>query len=54
MDARTLIETARDLAPTLRERARQTQLDRNVPALTIKEMKESGLFRALQPKRYGG
>jgi 3-hydroxy-9,10-secoandrosta-1,3,5(10)-triene-9,17-dione monooxygenase len=54
MDARTLIETARDLAPTLRERARQTELDRNVPALTIKELKESGLFRALQPKRYGG
>ncbi|MEZ4282784.1 MAG: acyl-CoA dehydrogenase family protein [Myxococcota bacterium] len=54
MDARTLVETARDLAPTLRERARQTELDRNVPAATIKELQEAGLFRALQPKRYGG
>jgi 3-hydroxy-9,10-secoandrosta-1,3,5(10)-triene-9,17-dione monooxygenase len=54
MDATTLIETARSLAPTLRERARQTELDRNVPALTVKELQEAGLFRALQPKPYGG
>ncbi len=54
MDATTLIETARNLAPALRERARQTELDRNVPASSIKELQEAGLFRALQPKRYGG
>jgi 3-hydroxy-9,10-secoandrosta-1,3,5(10)-triene-9,17-dione monooxygenase len=54
MDATTLIGNARRLAPALRERARQTELDRNVPSLTIKELQEAGLFRALQPKRYGG
>ena len=54
MDARTLVARARDLAPTLRERARQTELDRNVSPLVIKELQAAGLFRALQPKRYGG
>ena len=54
MDERTLVEAARDLAPSLRERARQTELDREVPASTIKDLQEAGLFRALQPKRYDG
>ena len=54
MDADTLLDAARDLAPTLRERARQTELDREVPAATIKELQEAGLFRALQPRRFGG
>jgi 3-hydroxy-9,10-secoandrosta-1,3,5(10)-triene-9,17-dione monooxygenase len=38
----------------LRERARQTELDREVPASTVKALLEAGLFRALQPERYGG
>ncbi|MCA9510124.1 MAG: acyl-CoA dehydrogenase family protein [Myxococcota bacterium] len=54
MDAHTLVDTARALAPTLRERARRTEQEREVPAATIKELREAGLFRALQPKRYGG
>ncbi len=54
MDANTLVETARALAPSLRERARSTELDRMVPAATIKELQEAGLFRALQPGTYGG
>jgi 3-hydroxy-9,10-secoandrosta-1,3,5(10)-triene-9,17-dione monooxygenase len=54
MDAATLVETARGLAPALRERAPVAERDRNVPAATIKELQEVGLFRALQPKRYGG
>ena len=54
MNANTLIDAARAMGPALRERARKTELDRNVPALSIKEMQEAGLFRALQPKRYGG
>jgi 3-hydroxy-9,10-secoandrosta-1,3,5(10)-triene-9,17-dione monooxygenase len=54
MDARTLIESARALTPTLRARARDAERDRNVAASTIKEIQEAGLFRALQPKRFGG
>lgn len=54
MDSKALVENARALAPTLRERARQTELDRNLPASTIKQLHEAGLFRALQPKRFGG
>jgi 3-hydroxy-9,10-secoandrosta-1,3,5(10)-triene-9,17-dione monooxygenase len=54
MDATTLVEIARQLGPALRERARSTELDRNVPVATIKNLQEAGLFRALQPKHYGG
>jgi 3-hydroxy-9,10-secoandrosta-1,3,5(10)-triene-9,17-dione monooxygenase len=54
MDARALVEAARDLAPTLRERARQTELAREVPAATIADLQQAGLFRALQPQRYAG
>jgi len=54
MDADSLVEAARGLAPLLRERARQTEQDRQVPAATIKAIQEAGLFRALQPRRHGG
>jgi 3-hydroxy-9,10-secoandrosta-1,3,5(10)-triene-9,17-dione monooxygenase len=54
MDANTLLDAARGLAPVLRERARQAELDRNVSTATIKELQEAGLFRALQPASYGG
>ncbi len=54
MDARTLVENAKALAPALRERAHQTELDRKLPESSIKEMHEAGLFRALQPKRFDG
>lgn len=49
-----VIQNARALQPALRERARQTQLDRKVPDITVKEMQAAGLFRVLQPKRWGG
>jgi len=54
MDAEKLVAAARDLAPTLRERALETEQGRNVPAETIRDLHAAGLFRALQPKRYGG
>ena len=54
MDAKTLIANAQELAPVLRERARETEQARNVPAASIQAMQEAGLFRALQPKRFGG
>jgi 3-hydroxy-9,10-secoandrosta-1,3,5(10)-triene-9,17-dione monooxygenase len=38
----------------LRERAPYTEQLRRLPDETLKEFQEAGLFRALQPKRYGG
>jgi 3-hydroxy-9,10-secoandrosta-1,3,5(10)-triene-9,17-dione monooxygenase len=49
-----VIQNARALQPALRERARQAQLDRKIPDATVAEMQAAGLFRVLQPKRWGG
>jgi 3-hydroxy-9,10-secoandrosta-1,3,5(10)-triene-9,17-dione monooxygenase len=49
-----LLENARLLAPRLIERAARADSDRRIPDETIAEMKAAGLFRALQPKRWGG
>jgi len=49
-----LVQAARDVAPRLRERAQETELTRALPEATIKELQEAKLFKALQPKRYGG
>lgn len=49
-----LIERARAMIPTLKARAAQTTAQRKVPDETIAEMQEAGLFRILQPKRWGG
>lgn len=54
MDAKTLVENAKALGPALRERAPQTELDRKLPESSVKDMHEAGLFRALQPARFGG
>jgi 3-hydroxy-9,10-secoandrosta-1,3,5(10)-triene-9,17-dione monooxygenase len=47
-------ERARALLPALRERASYAEELRRLPDETLKEFQEAGLFRALQPKRYGG
>lgn len=49
-----LIARARALQPALAERAAQAGREQKVPDETIAEMQEAGLFRVLQPKRYGG
>lgn len=49
-----IIARARALVPALRERARQAEKNRRVPDETIAEMQAAGLFRVLQPKRWGG
>ena len=54
MNAEDLVAAARELAPRIRERARQTEVDRNVPDATIRELQDAGLFKALQPARYKG
>ena len=50
----TLVERARAMIPTLRERARACAKSHDVPTETIAEMKAAGFFRVLQPKRWGG
>jgi len=49
-----LIERARRLVPQLKARAAQAEREFKVPVETIADMQEAGLFRALQPKAYGG
>ena len=44
----------RALLPVLRERAADAERLRRLPDETFADFQEAGLFRALQPKRYGG
>jgi 3-hydroxy-9,10-secoandrosta-1,3,5(10)-triene-9,17-dione monooxygenase len=44
----------RELIPLLRERASLTEELRRLPDETVKDLKESELLRALQPRRWGG
>ena len=48
------LDKARSLAPVLRERAFATEEARRISDETIAELKEAGLFRILQPARFGG
>jgi 3-hydroxy-9,10-secoandrosta-1,3,5(10)-triene-9,17-dione monooxygenase len=49
-----LLERAEALVPRLRERARTAEELRRLPDATFEEFREAGLFRVLQPARYGG
>ncbi|MDN4172181.1 acyl-CoA dehydrogenase family protein [Nocardioides sp. SOB77] len=42
------------LLPTIADRAAEAEEARRVPAATIAELAEAGVFRMLQPRRYGG
>ena len=48
------LDRARSLAPVLRERAFAAEQARRISDETIAELKEAGLFRILQPARFGG
>jgi 3-hydroxy-9,10-secoandrosta-1,3,5(10)-triene-9,17-dione monooxygenase len=48
------IDRVRSLLPALRERAPRAEQLRRLPDETVADFQEAGLFRALQPKRYGG
>jgi 3-hydroxy-9,10-secoandrosta-1,3,5(10)-triene-9,17-dione monooxygenase len=52
--ATSLLASARELVPTLARRAAQAEQNRSIPAETIADFKRAGLFRIIQPKRYGG
>ena len=54
-DPRTaVLDRARALVPVLAARAADTERLRRVPDETIADFHRSGLFRVLQPKRFGG
>lgn len=48
------LERVRALVPVLRERAVHAEQLRRLPDETFEDFQEAGLFRCLQPKRYGG
>jgi 3-hydroxy-9,10-secoandrosta-1,3,5(10)-triene-9,17-dione monooxygenase len=49
-----MIGRARALIPALRKRAPQGERERRLPKETIADLQEAGLFKVLQPKRWGG
>lgn len=49
-----LLARAQALAPGLKQRALQTERDRMVSADVIAAVRETGIFRLLQPQRFGG
>jgi 3-hydroxy-9,10-secoandrosta-1,3,5(10)-triene-9,17-dione monooxygenase len=49
-----VIARARAMIPTLRARAPQGERERCIPKETIAEMQAAGLFKVLQPRRWGG
>jgi 3-hydroxy-9,10-secoandrosta-1,3,5(10)-triene-9,17-dione monooxygenase len=48
------IARAQALVPNLRARAAEADATRTIPEATIRELHETGLFRVLQPARWGG
>src|SRR5438874_8061823 len=44
----------RDLLPAIRERTARAEELRRLPDETFADFQDAGLFRAMQPKRYGG
>ncbi|WP_067180634.1 3-hydroxy-9,10-secoandrosta-1,3,5(10)-triene-9,17-dione monooxygenase oxygenase subunit [Microtetraspora niveoalba] len=49
-----VLESVRALLPYIAGRAAATDENRRVPAETVRELVEVGVFRMLQPRRYGG
>ncbi|WP_134739033.1 3-hydroxy-9,10-secoandrosta-1,3,5(10)-triene-9,17-dione monooxygenase oxygenase subunit [Nocardioides sp. 503] len=52
--SQAVLDGVRDLLPTFRERADETERLRVVPESNIKELEETGFFKLLQPKRFDG
>lgn len=49
-----VLDGVRDLLPSFRERADETERLRQVPDASVKELEETGFFRLLQPQRFDG
>jgi 3-hydroxy-9,10-secoandrosta-1,3,5(10)-triene-9,17-dione monooxygenase len=54
LDAIRLIDSARALVPVLAARAAEAERAGKVPVETVRDLQEAGLFRVLQPRRWGG
>ncbi len=54
MDSESLIKRAKELAPEILEKARDTEINRRISDETIYDLHKAELFRVLQPKRHGG
>jgi 3-hydroxy-9,10-secoandrosta-1,3,5(10)-triene-9,17-dione monooxygenase len=54
MTPEAYLDRVRELLPAVRERAKRAELLRQLPHETFADFQQAGLFRALQPKRYGG
>jgi len=54
MTPEAYLERVRALLPALRARTFHAEQLRRLPDETVKDFQEAGLFRALQPQRYGG
>ena len=52
--AEILIGRARELVATVRERAAEAESARRIPAATIADLRDAGLFKILQPSEVGG
>jgi 3-hydroxy-9,10-secoandrosta-1,3,5(10)-triene-9,17-dione monooxygenase len=53
-DRAEAIAAVRALLPRIRARARQVDADRQVPAETIRELMDAGLFGVITPQSFGG
>ena len=54
MTPEAYLDRVRALLPVLRERAPSAEKLRRLPDETFRDFQEAGLFRCIQPKRYGG
>ena len=52
--AEELLARARDMVPTMRERAGRTEKNRRILPETNQDFIEAGFYKVLQPRRYGG
>lgn len=50
----TVLDDVRELLPGFLDRAEECEQGRMVPEASVKEIAETGFFRILQPRRYGG
>ncbi len=53
-DSHEVMQRLDALLPALRERAQETEDLRRIPDESIKALQETGFFRLLQPKQWGG
>lgn len=53
-DGETVLQRARDLIPVLRERAEETERQRELSTMTVDDLRRTGVHRVFQPARFGG